>query len=297
MLSLIRFCDTFRDASAESGPASGSYGGFGAAVQSVAVVALALAFAVARLDAGTRPRRGAADASRGAAVRRRCGAAGANRGLGDSLAAGYGLPADAAFPARLEQALKAKGVAVEIANAGVSGDTASGGLARLDWSVPEGTDAVILELGANDMLRGIDPKVTRAGARGDRAAARRAADRRPARRHAGGAQSRARLRARLRGDLCRPCGQERPAALSFLPRRRRRRGQAQSARWNASHRCRRRRDRQRASCPRSKSWSPACARRKRADQRAAQRRRASSASQLMDERVEIDRNLAPICRI
>ena len=67
----------------------------------------------------------------------------------------------AAFPAQLERALKAKGLAVEIANAGVSGDTAAGGLARLDWSVPEGTDAVILELGANDMLRGIDPKVTR----------------------------------------------------------------------------------------------------------------------------------------
>ena len=82
--------------------------------------------------------------------------------LGDSLSAGYQLPASAAFPAQLEQALKAKGIAVEIANAGVSGDTASGGLARLDWSVPEGTDAVILELGANDMLRGIDPKVTRA---------------------------------------------------------------------------------------------------------------------------------------
>ena len=81
--------------------------------------------------------------------------------LGDSLTAGLGLPADAAFPARLEKALKAKGVAVEIANAGVSGDTASGGLARLDWAVPEGTDAVIVELGANDMLRGIDPKITR----------------------------------------------------------------------------------------------------------------------------------------
>jgi acyl-CoA thioesterase I len=80
--------------------------------------------------------------------------------LGDSLTAGLGLPANAAFPARLEQALKAKGLAVAIANAGVSGDTASGGLARLAWAVPEGTDAVIVELGANDMLRGIDPKVT-----------------------------------------------------------------------------------------------------------------------------------------
>jgi len=85
--------------------------------------------------------------------------------LGDSLSAGYGLPAAAAFPARLERALQAKmqtkGVAVSVANAGVSGDTSSDGLARLDWSVPEGTDAVILELGANDALRGLDPAVTR----------------------------------------------------------------------------------------------------------------------------------------
>ncbi len=82
--------------------------------------------------------------------------------LGDSLTAGYGLPASAAFPERLQAALKAKGVDAEIVNAGVSGDTASGGRDRLDWSVPEGTDAVILELGANDALRGIDPDVTRA---------------------------------------------------------------------------------------------------------------------------------------
>jgi len=82
--------------------------------------------------------------------------------LGDSLTAGYGLPASAAFPVRLQQALKEKGVAVEIVNAGVSGDTASGGRDRLDWSIPEGTQAVIVELGANDMLRGIEPKVTRA---------------------------------------------------------------------------------------------------------------------------------------
>jgi acyl-CoA thioesterase-1 len=81
--------------------------------------------------------------------------------LGDSLTAGLGLLANAAFPARLEQALRAKGIAVEISNAGVSGDTAAGGLVRLDWSVPEGTEAVIVELGANDTLRGIDPKVTR----------------------------------------------------------------------------------------------------------------------------------------
>jgi acyl-CoA thioesterase-1 len=81
--------------------------------------------------------------------------------LGDSLVAGYGLRASEAFPAALQRALAAKGLAVEIANAGVSGDTASGGLARLDWSVPDGTDAVILELGANDALRGFDPAITR----------------------------------------------------------------------------------------------------------------------------------------
>jgi acyl-CoA thioesterase-1 len=81
--------------------------------------------------------------------------------LGDSLTAGYGLPAEAAFPAVLERALKQRGHNVEVANAGVSGDTASGGLQRLEWSVLDGTDGVILELGANDMLRGLDPKVTR----------------------------------------------------------------------------------------------------------------------------------------
>jgi acyl-CoA thioesterase-1 len=81
--------------------------------------------------------------------------------LGDSLTAGYRLAGSEAFPVQLEKALKAKGHAVEVVNAGVSGDTSSGGLARLDWSVPDGTDAVIVELGANDMLRGVDPKVTR----------------------------------------------------------------------------------------------------------------------------------------
>jgi acyl-CoA thioesterase-1 len=82
--------------------------------------------------------------------------------LGDSLSAGYGLPAEAAFPEKLAQALKAKGIAVAMTNAGVSGDTASGGVGRLDWSVPEGTEAVILELGANDALRGLDPALTKA---------------------------------------------------------------------------------------------------------------------------------------
>jgi len=81
--------------------------------------------------------------------------------LGDSLTAGYNLPQTAAFPTVLEKALRAKGHNVEIANAGVSGDTATGGLDRLDWSVPDGTDGVIVELGANDMLRGLDPAITR----------------------------------------------------------------------------------------------------------------------------------------
>jgi acyl-CoA thioesterase-1 len=82
--------------------------------------------------------------------------------LGDSLTAGYGLPAQAAFPVRLQQALRDKGLAVNVVNAGVSGDTSTGGRDRLDWSVTADTDAVIVELGANDALRGIDPKVTRA---------------------------------------------------------------------------------------------------------------------------------------
>lgn len=80
--------------------------------------------------------------------------------LGDSLTAGYGLPAADAFPAKLQAALKVKGIEVTIANAGVSGDTTSGGLERLDWSVPADAGAVIIELGANDALRGIDPKLT-----------------------------------------------------------------------------------------------------------------------------------------
>jgi acyl-CoA thioesterase-1 len=82
--------------------------------------------------------------------------------LGDSLSAGYGLPAPAAFPVRLQKALSDKGIKVDMINAGVSGDTTSGGRDRLDWSIPEGTEAVIVELGANDALRGVDPAVTRA---------------------------------------------------------------------------------------------------------------------------------------
>jgi len=80
--------------------------------------------------------------------------------LGDSLTAGYGLPEEAGFVPRLQAALAARGLSAVVQNAGVSGDTASDGLARLDWSVPQGIEAVILELGANDMLRGIKPAVT-----------------------------------------------------------------------------------------------------------------------------------------
>jgi acyl-CoA thioesterase-1 len=82
--------------------------------------------------------------------------------LGDSLSAGLGLAGADAFPAKLQKALIDKGMNVDVTNAGVSGDTSSSGKDRLDWSVPDGTEAVILELGANDALRGLDPAVTRA---------------------------------------------------------------------------------------------------------------------------------------
>lgn len=81
--------------------------------------------------------------------------------FGDSLTAGYQLPPDEAFPARLEALAKSKGLDVTITNAGVSGDTTADGLARLDWSIPDGTDGVILELGANDALRGLSPEESR----------------------------------------------------------------------------------------------------------------------------------------
>jgi acyl-CoA thioesterase-1 len=82
--------------------------------------------------------------------------------FGDSLTAGYMLPPSKSFPAQLSQALKAKGHLVEVVNAGVSGDTVAAGLERFDWAVAEGTEAVVLELGANDALRGIAPEKTRA---------------------------------------------------------------------------------------------------------------------------------------
>jgi acyl-CoA thioesterase-1 len=81
--------------------------------------------------------------------------------FGDSLAAGYGLGPGESFPEQLEVALKKRGHDVLVTNAGVSGDTASDGLARLEWSVPPDADVVIVELGSNDALRGTDPEVTR----------------------------------------------------------------------------------------------------------------------------------------
>jgi acyl-CoA thioesterase I len=78
--------------------------------------------------------------------------------LGDSLTAGYGLPHEDGFQARLDAALKARGVPATIIDGAVSGDTSAGGLARLDWVLGDGADAAIVELGANDGLRGLDPK-------------------------------------------------------------------------------------------------------------------------------------------
>ncbi len=82
--------------------------------------------------------------------------------FGDSLSAGYGLDEADSFPVRLEVALRAGGVDARVVNSGVSGDTTAGGLARLDWSLPDRVDLVILELGANDGLRGVDPAETEA---------------------------------------------------------------------------------------------------------------------------------------
>src|SRR4051812_22865711 len=82
--------------------------------------------------------------------------------FGDSLTAGFGLPPEQSFPAQLEKRLRADGIDVQVINGGQSGDTTAGGLARLDWSLADKPDLVILELGANDMLRGIPPATVRA---------------------------------------------------------------------------------------------------------------------------------------
>jgi acyl-CoA thioesterase-1 len=82
--------------------------------------------------------------------------------FGDSLTAGLGLSTSEAFPARLAARLKDEGIDIRMVNAGVSGDTTTDGLARLDWALTDKPDFVILALGANDALRGIDPKIVRA---------------------------------------------------------------------------------------------------------------------------------------
>ena len=82
--------------------------------------------------------------------------------FGDSLTAGFGLQNSDSFPAQLEKALKARGQDVKIVNAGVSGDTVAAGLARLDWALPDDASGVIIELGANDALQGLDPAATKA---------------------------------------------------------------------------------------------------------------------------------------
>ncbi|MHC1547413.1 arylesterase [Phyllobacterium sp. K27] len=81
-------------------------------------------------------------------------------GFGDSLMSGFELPVQDSFPAQLERALKDEGINVTVANAGVAGETTTDAVSRLDWSVPEGTDLVILEFGANDALRGLSPEIS-----------------------------------------------------------------------------------------------------------------------------------------
>ena len=81
--------------------------------------------------------------------------------LGDSLTAGYGLRPEQSFPSQLESALARNGIVARVVNGGVSGDTSAGGLARLDWLLEDSPDLVIVELGANDGLRGLDPDTTR----------------------------------------------------------------------------------------------------------------------------------------
>ncbi len=82
--------------------------------------------------------------------------------LGDSLTHGYGVAQDEGFVPQLQRWLAERGADVEVVNMGVSGDTTTGGRARLDWALADGADAVILELGGNDLLRGIDPATSRA---------------------------------------------------------------------------------------------------------------------------------------
>jgi len=85
--------------------------------------------------------------------------------LGDSLTAGFGVPAEAAFPARIADALAAEGRPIRFVNAGVSGDSTAGGVRRIDWVLRQKPDVVVVELGGNDGLRGLDPRQTEANLR------------------------------------------------------------------------------------------------------------------------------------
>ncbi len=136
--------------------------------------------------------------------------------FGDSLVAGFGLPAEAAFPSVLEKTLRAEGYDVTIVNAGVSGDTSSGGLARLDWTLAEGADGVILELGANDMLRGVDPEVTKTALDAILAELKARNIKTSDRGHEGHPKPWPGLSNALRRDLPGPCHEIRRAALSFF---------------------------------------------------------------------------------
>ena len=153
--------------------------------------------------------------------------------FGDSLVAGFQLKASDAFPAQLERALKARGHAVEVINAGVSGDTTAAGLERLRWSIPEKVDAVILELGANDALRGLDPSRAKsnldkmiATLKGTGAEVLLAGMLAPPNM---GPQLRAGLQRHLPG----PRHQARADPVSVLPRRHRARPALQPERWPA----------------------------------------------------------------
>jgi len=129
------------------------YGGLAKRFNAIAALCAAVFLGVVSLSASVFAQSGAAASATAAGPIRLLV-------LGDSLAAGYGLAASEAFPAQLERALRAKGHNINVINAGVSGDTSAGGRARLDWSLADNPHAVIVELGANDGLRGLEPQST-----------------------------------------------------------------------------------------------------------------------------------------
>ncbi len=124
--------------------------------------------------------------------------------FGDSLTAGYGLPEGDGFVPQLQQALQKMGREVTVINGGVSGDTTAGGLSRLDWMLADKPDAVILELGANDMLRGLSPDEARANLDADHQTHQGIGGQNAAGRHAGVAQPGRRLSGAVRRHLSRP---------------------------------------------------------------------------------------------